>query len=281
VGAATIGAVPTTRQVLLRVAGALAGKQPRDEALRWRGLAQDGAPVVRIAHYGDCGWREMPLSHGVHTPPGYPRALAGQLAAQGYATEFSAVVAHQFEHLPREGELEMHLKLTGEPDVVLVQLGVLYSRWVVLPDTPETLRLRGRISRTLGRRVFLGYRLLLPLVWRFGGFNLPYEGTHELEGFLGLVRERWPAAHVIVLLPFERALGATEQKALVQRIRNDVGAVAARAGVEVIDPAPAVPADVPGLRCANGYNLNARGSALVGDLIAARIAERLSSRAPA
>jgi hypothetical protein len=269
--------VPTTRQLLLRVAGTLAGEQPRDEALRWRGLPYDGAPVVRIAHYGDCGWREMPLSHGVHTPPGYPRAIAGRLAERGYGTEFSSVVANQFEHLPREGELEMHLKLTGEPDVVLVQLGALYPRRVVLPDTPETLRLRARISRALGRRVFLGYRLLLPPVWRFGRFSVPYQGAHRLDAFLAGVRERWPAAHVIVLLPFERALGAPVQKALLGRIRGDVAAVAARAGVELVDPAPAVPADVPGLRCANGYNLNARGSALVGEMIAARIAERLGS----
>jgi hypothetical protein len=269
------------RTVAVRVLRAAAGEQPFDAALRWRGLESAGRPLLRIAHYGDCSWREMPLAHGVHTPPGYPLVAAERLAAQGFATEFSTVVANQFEHLPSAAELEVHLKLTGDPDVVIVQLGTLYSRVIFFPDTPDTLRLRARIGRALGRRIFLGYRLMLPLLYRFGRFCVPYAGAGAGATFLAALRERWPHSRVAVLLPFPRVHGTPSQDEVLSRVRRDLAAVAAEAGVEVLDAAPLLPRDARHLRGANGYNLNAEGSALVGELVAGWVSEQVSSRAAA
>jgi hypothetical protein len=269
------------RPLLLRAMAKAAGPPPDDHALRWRGTGEPGEPVLRIAHFGDCSWREMPLSHGVHTPPGYPRAIARRLSAEGIGLEFSSTVAHQFDHLPREGELDVYVKLTGDPDVVLVQLGAMYTRLIVLPDSPELLRLRQRISKSLRRRVFLAYRPLRPVQFRFGRFSTPYAGADELRAFLERAHARWPGARLGVLLPFPRVYAAPHQLAIWERVRADVAAAAEAAGSEVIDANALLPRDAAHLRCANGYNLNADGAALVGDRLADWVLAGLSSRAAA
>jgi hypothetical protein len=52
------------------------------------------------------------------------------------------------------------------------------------------------------------------------------------------------------------------------RVLADIRALAAEKGVELLAMGDLVPADTPGLRCANGYNLNEEGSRRVGDRLA-------------
>jgi hypothetical protein len=255
--------------------------RPYDHALRWRGDAPAGLPVLRVAHYGDCSFREMPLSHGVHTPAGYPRYMAAALRERGLGMEFSSVVAGRFEDLPHEYPT-WHLKLTGDPDVVLVHLGAQYRRLVVVPDTPRTLAAREAVGRRLGRHVFLGYRVVHPLARLAGRFSLPYAGAQELERFLAMLRERWPRARVAVVLPFPaRAAAAARQHERARLVEADSREAAGQAGAEVIDLAAVVPGAALELRCANGYNLNAAGSAAVGEHLAAWALAALSRPAAA
>jgi hypothetical protein len=248
--------------VIGRIVEAAAGPQVEDRALHWRGTAVPGEPAIRVAHFGDCSWREMARSHGVHTRPGFPLAMAEAIAPRGL--EFSSWVAHEFRWLPKPEELDVHLRLTGEPDVVLVQLGAIYSRLVILPDRPEILRLRARISRRLGRRVFAAYRPLRPLVAAVGRFSVRYEGAQALVPFLAAVQARWPHARLVVLLPFRRSRGARRQHEMQERVREDVRACAEAAGVEWIDLEGEIGPD----RCANGYNLGPDSSRRVGRRLA-------------
>ena len=253
-----------TRRLARRALELAAGHQPEDHALHWRGTAAPGRPVLRVAHYGDCSWREMARSHGIHTDPGYPRAIAAELEREGIGLEFSAWVVHTFEWLPGPEGLETHLHLTGDPDVVMVHAGALYSRMVVLPDDAVVLRLRERIARRLGGAVFAAYRPLRPLVAAFGHFSVRYDGAGELRRFLATVSERWPGAQVLVLLPYPRVCCCARQEAMQARVREDVRAAAEAAGVAVVDPAPETGAD----RCVNGYNLGPASSARFGRRLA-------------
>jgi hypothetical protein len=253
-----------TRRLARRALELAAGQPPEDRALRWRGTASPGRPVLRVAHYGDCSWREMSRSHGVHTAPGYPRAIAAELEREGTGLEFSAWVVHVFEWLPGPDQLETHLHLTGDPDVVMVHVGALYSRMVVLPDDPLVLRLRERIARRLGGAVFTAYRPLRPLVAAFGRFSVPYPGDADLRRFLATVSERWPDARVLVALPFPRLCVAARQRDMQARVRGDVRAAAEAAGATVVDPAPETGSD----RCVNGYNLGPESSARFGRRLA-------------
>jgi hypothetical protein len=273
-------AVAAPRGALRAAVRAVAGPPVPDLALSWRGTAPPlpGGPLLRIAHYGDCGWREMPYSHGVHTRPGYPLVLADRLAQAGAGLEFSSVVANRFDHLPGGEELDVHLRLSGPPDVVLVQLGGLYPRLVLIPDRPLILRLRARIARRLGPLVFAAYRALRPFVIAAGRFSVPYGGPEPLVGFLHAARARWPDARVVVMPPFPRSSGARRQLAIEHRVAEDVRAAATGiAGVELLKVADLLPRRERGLRCANAYNLSARG----GERIGHRLADFLASPHPA
>jgi hypothetical protein len=252
------------RRIAKAVATKAAGPQVEDRALRWRGTAEAGKPVLRIAHYGDCGWREMPRSHGTHTPPGWPLAMADALAEDGTTLEFSSWVVHELQWLPRYEDLDVHLRLTGDPDVVVVQLGATHTRLIVLPDSPELLRLRARIARRLGRHVFVAHRPVEWMLAAFGRFSHPYPGAEPLGPFLAAVRERWPQARVVVLLPWHRTVAARRQREMIDRIRAEERTVAEAAGVEVIDLAEDALPD----RCVNGYNLGPESSRRVGRRLA-------------
>jgi hypothetical protein len=252
------------RRIAKAVVDKAAGPPPEDRALRWRGTAEAGKPLVRVAHFGDCGWREMAQSHGVHTDPGYPRFMAEALAEDGVGMEFSSWVVHELKWLPRHEDLDAHLRLTGDPDVVIVQLGAMHTRLIMLPDSPEMLRLRARVARAFGRHVFAVHR---PLPWiraAFGRFSHPYEGPEPIAPFLGALRERWPRARVVVVLPWLRMIAARRQHAMLDRVRADWRAAAEAAGVEWIDVEPDAHPD----RCVNGYNLGPEASRRVGRRLA-------------
>jgi hypothetical protein len=81
-----------------------------------------------LAIYGDCSWRSMEAAHGTHTPPGYPLVMAEQLAASGSGLEVGFGIFGWYEGLPQtEAALTQHLKLSGPPDLVVVQLGAIYG----------------------------------------------------------------------------------------------------------------------------------------------------------
>ncbi len=64
-----------------------------------------GEPALRVGYYGDCMFRAMDHSHGVHTPVGWPRVLAERLLERGERIEFSVVSMTEFDHLPGRAEL--------------------------------------------------------------------------------------------------------------------------------------------------------------------------------
>ena len=96
---------------------------------------------------------------------------------------------------------------------------------------------------------------------------MPYPGTGRLVPFLEGVRERWPGARVVVLLPFPRSQGARRQHEMQARVREDVRAAALAAGVDVLDVADDLGRD----RCANGYNLGQESSDRVGRRLAEEV----------
>ena len=250
------------RPVYHRVLGPL----PVDPTRRWPGSATGDDAALRLAFYGDCSMRAMDRSHGVHNTMGWPRVLAERTPL-----EFSAVFTTLFEWMPGRDDLARHLRLSGDPDVVLVQLGAAYARRTVLPDTSRFLRVREDIGRRLGDRVFAGYRVVRPVTRVLGRERVPYPGPAGLERFLAAVREalagRPPRCDPAV------PTGCTarpSQRAIEARVWDDIRAVCARAGVECLDVSDAAGHD-PRLRCANGYNLSAAGAELVG----ARLAERV------
>ena len=138
------------------------GPLPVDPTRAWRGTAAPGEPALRLAYYGDCAFRAMDRAHALDTPVGWPAGLADRLRRRGSALECSLVFMPDYEHLPARASLGQFLRLSGDPDVVVVHTGGVYTRRVILPDTRQIRRLRDDIGRRLGRHVFAGYRLLGP-----------------------------------------------------------------------------------------------------------------------
>ncbi len=222
----------------------------------------------------------MDGAHGTHTPVGWPATLAARLLEQGVPMEFGIVFVTQFDHLPaRAEELWHHLRLSDDPDVVIVSIGGIYTRRIVLPDTPRFLRLRNDVGRRLGRHAFAAFRPMRPLVGAFGHQLLPYTGTDDLERFVGVAREAWPAARVLVPDFTRRIRGPSVQRRIAERVTADVRAACGRAGVEHVDLNPILAE--PRLRCANSYNLSTEGSRLAGEYLAARLAGSRSEALPA
>jgi GDSL-like Lipase/Acylhydrolase family len=235
-----------------------------DPSRGWRGVVRDPASARRMAIYGDCSWRLMEAAHGTHTPPGYPQAMAERLAAEGGGLEVGFGIFGWYEGLPqtREGLTE-HLKLTGQPDLVLVQLGAIYGLRRVLSDNNRLDKVRGAVARALGPLAIPVSRVVRPLGQRIGTPARSYPGTAPLESFLALVRATWPDARVVVMAPFPRHIASPKVRATETRVHDEQQVAAARAGVEFLDCGPALLAAPTRTTGANGYNLNAAGSAIV------------------
>jgi hypothetical protein len=249
-----------------------------DPARGWRGITPDGLPVLRMLYVGDCGFRQMENAHDLRAPLGFPKAAAERLVENGIGLEFSHSFAVLFEDLPDMETLQRHNKLTGDPDVIAVQLGGTYVRRVIISDTDRMIQLRDDLKRKLGRAVWPGYKLLRPWVRVFGRFMTLYNGAADLERFLREVRERWPDADVLVMPPFPRSFTYRASLPVRDGVDADVRAAAENCGTFLLD-FDEVLGDDPGLRCVAGYNLNARGSRLVGERLADWLLER--SGAPA
>jgi hypothetical protein len=220
--------------------------------------------VLRHLHIGDCNFRRMDLAHDTQAAPGYPLVAAQALEREGVGVEFAHYFAVNFDYLPDREDLREHVKLSGAPDVITVQMGASYSRWIVLPDTNRTMQLRVELGRRVGRGAGLGYSLLRPLVRLFGRPAARYDGTEAFERFLGMLAEMWPDATILVVLPYPRCTRIPRQRAIEAQVDADLRTLANRIAVAVLD-SPALLGRDPALRGASAYHINGLGSDVLGE----------------
>jgi hypothetical protein len=240
---------------------------PPDPGHAYRGTATTDRVDLRVVRYGGCEFRSMPVAHTLASQAGYPRHLGNLLAARGMLMEFSNIFVNALEYLPRTADgLREHVKLTGEPDVVLVQVGTHYSYRTILGVGLRRSIVRDMVGRALGRHVFAAYRMANPIFRHIGRHYLPYHGPARLREFLELVRRECPDAHVVVLglfPPFaDGAFSPTTQSAVSRELLEE----AERVGVDTIDMEEVVPR-TPAVYCSNGAQLNEQGSRLVAEAI--------------
>lgn len=245
--------------------------EPPDPTRGWRGIVVDAGSARRMAIYGDCSWRAMEAAHGTHTPPGYPLVMADRLAQDGPGLEVGFGIYGWYEGLPRtQAGLIEHLKLSGPPELVVVQLGAIYGLRRVLSDNNGLDRLRGAVARALGPLAIPISRLTRPVGQRVGGNVRAYPGTAPLETFLALARTTWPQARIVLMAPFPRHIAIPRVRAIETRVHAEQLAAARRAGIEFLDMGPSLLAARERTTGANGYNLNAAGSRIVADALLAR-----------
>ncbi len=271
--------VRNSRDALKRVYRALVGVRPRDGLRTWRGSAKPGQPALNVLHVGDCGARRMDLAHDLLAPPGYPLWAARELLRFGIGLAFLHWFCVNFEEMPQVDVLQSFAQFEAAPDILLIQVGSAYTRRVILPDTDRIHQLRDELARRAGRLVLPFYRLLRPSVRLLGRHSTPYQGVAGLERFVAAAREAWPSAEVVLVLPFRRSPGYPTGEAIGARVERDLRALAALPGVSVFDANPLLGRD-PDLRCLTGYNLNERGSRLVGAELGRWLHDRLADREP-
>jgi hypothetical protein len=274
------GIARSSRGLLKRIYRGLVGARPDDPLQSWKPTPLPGGRALRVLHVGDCGVRRMDFAHDLLGPPGYPLAMAGELLRFGIGLAFLHYFCVNFEELPEVGVLEGLSRFGGAPDVLLIQIGSAYSRRVILPDTPRVHQLRDELGRRAGRFVFSFYRLLHPLVRLFGRHATGYRGVGRLERFVSQARTAWPSVQIVLVLPFRRSPGYSTGESIAARVESDLQPLAAMPGVAIFDANPVLGRD-PSLRCATGYNLNGRGSQLVGAELASWLRPRLEQGAPA
>jgi hypothetical protein len=239
---------------------------PPDPSRGWRGIVPEGRAPLRLAIYGDCSWRAMEAAHGTHTPPGYPLVMAQDIVAAGGALEVGFGIFGWYEGLPQtEEKLTEHLKLTGAPDLVVVQLGAIYGLRRVVSDNNRLDKLRGAVARALGPLAIHVSRITRPVGQRLGTPAREYPGTTPLESFLDLAQRTWPSARVVLMAPWPRHIASPKVRETEARVHDEQVAAAQRSGVEFLDCAPALLACSERTTGANGYNLNATGSRIVAD----------------
>jgi hypothetical protein len=253
------------------------GEKPDDPARGWHGTVRDGLPTLRMLYAGDCGFRCMELAHTLRGPVGWPAATAEKLLANGVGFEFSHDFSVTYDALPTMEVLQRRCRLTGDPDVIAIQLGATYGRRVIISDTHRMVLIRDDVKRRLGRHVSTGYKLLRPWVRRFGRHNTPYPGPADFDRFVREVRELWPSATVVVMPPFPRTHYYPTAEPIMVRADADQKDVAARYGAQILEFYDVIGVD-KALRCASNYNLNSCGSGLVGERVADWLLEHESER---
>lgn len=248
-----------------------------DPVRAWRATADPDLPLLRVLHVGDCGIRRMETSHDPKAPIGFPATAADRLLEHGVGMEFFHYFAINYDELPRIDRLERISKLSGDPDVILVQLGGTYGRRVIVPDVRRVMQFRYEISRRVGRLVFAWYKVLRPVVRVFGHHNAEYPGPEKLERHLNALQERWPDADVVLLVSFPRSAIYPTAVPIMARVEQDARDTGERCGVTVLEFADVLGKDRK-LRCVAGYNLNGRGSELVGEKLAGWLLEHSAAR---
>jgi hypothetical protein len=230
--------------------------------------------VLRMLHVGDCGVRRMEGAHDLLAPLGYPATTARELLRDGVGLDFSHHFCVNFESLPDMSELRGHIRFSGDPDILLVQIGSAYTRKVILPDRHRVHQLRDELGRRTGRFVVTFYRALRPCLRMFGRHSTAYLGTHRLKQFAEAVQREWPSVKVVLVVPFRRSPGYRSGEPVAARIGSDLYSLAEMPNVFTFDANDALGRE-PALRCVTGYNLNGEGSELVGARLAEFIRERL------
>jgi hypothetical protein len=252
-----------------------------DPVRAFRGTLRDDLPLLRVMHVGDCSLRAMEYSHDTAAPIGYPKVMAERLLDEGVSTEFAHYFAITYEYLPDIERLKKVTKMSGAPDFVLVHTATTYQRRVILNSTPRVNQLRIETGRRFGRLIGLPYRLVMkPLVRLFGRHWNDYNGTGLLEQFIDSVEREWPNATVVLMPPFPFHWTYPTSWPIVDRVMDDYRAVAERRGLPCLQFTTL--GDDGKLRGVNGYNLNMRGSEIVGEELARwLVAEMAKPVAPA
>jgi hypothetical protein len=263
-----------TRRALVRALGkrayrAVMGPPVTEDPLRaWKGTAAGGRNPLRVMHVGDCTVRAMDTSHDYDAPVGYPKAMAERLLDEGVGMEFAHYFAITYEYLPEIDRLEKITKLSGAPDLIIVHTGITYQRRLVLKSTQRVNQLRLDTGRRLGRHIFTAHPLLVrPLVRLFGRHWAPYSGTDLLDGFIDELERRWPQAKLVLMPPFPTSWSYPTSQTIWDEVLADGRALAERRGLPFMEFDELV-AGQDDLYCVNGFNLNTRGSKLVGDELA-------------
>jgi hypothetical protein len=260
-----------------RLYRAMVGPPVDDQVRAWPGTAGDGMRLLRHLHIGDCNFRRMDFAHDTQGPPGYPLAAAERLLQHGIGVEFAHYFAVNFDYLPDRETLVRRVKLSGPPDLITIQMGGNYTRWIVIPDTDRTMQLRVELGRRIGKLAFPGYRAMNPGLALFGRPAARYTGIEPYEDFLLMLRDIWPAADLVMLPPFPRCFENRRQRPIAERVAGDIRELAERLGAGFVD-APRLLGRDPSLRGATGYNLNGLGSKLIGDQLARVVLERQIAR---
>ena len=262
----------TLKAALKRIDNLVFGR-PYDPTRKWHGSGEPGQPLLRVARFGSCDFRAMDGPHGLNTDVGYPRFMADRLNEQGVAVEFSNIFLLLFDELPKDGEqLRRHLKLTGDPDVVLLTVGGIHAYRCILPASRRLAELRDKISRAMGPLVYVTYKPMHALARRFGKQYRPYRGTEPMVAFADLVRREWPDARLVVVPAIFGACEGVFDTKLLREIGDDMAARAESLGLDVLEIRHALGTDMS-LRAANGVNPNTAGSKVVGEHIAAWLDE--------
>jgi hypothetical protein len=118
-----------------------------------------------------------------------------------------------------------------------------------------------------------------PLVRLFGRHWNPYSGTDRLDQFIDRAQRTWPDATVVLIPPFPFAWTYRTSWPIVDRVMDDYRALAARRGLPFLHLTSL--GDDNRLRNSNGYNLNVRGSEIVGEELARWILAELAVAEPA
>jgi hypothetical protein len=270
-GSSTLAGAP--RAAAKRVYRGLVGERPEDPVRAWPGTASEGGPTLRMLHVGDCGVRRMDLGHDLVAPVGYPLTTARELLRRGIGMDFSHYFCVSFEDLPSTETLRSHIELDGDPDILLVQIGSLYTRKVILPDGRRVHQVRDELARRAGRSVLTFHRFLRPTLGVVGHHASRYRGTSRLEEFVKEVKDEWPSVTVLLVVPFRRSPGYPSGDRVAARIEADLASVAEIPGVFTFDANDALGRD-PAMRCVTGYNLKGPACELVGAQLADWIRER-------
>jgi hypothetical protein len=252
---------------------------PVDDLVRaWPGTAGEGLVTLRHLHIGDCNFRRMDFAHDTQGPPGYPLTAAEILLTHGIGVEFGHYFAVNFDYLPDRETLIRRVKLSGPPDLITVQMGGNYTRWIVIPDTDRMMQMRVEVGRRIGKLAFPGYRAMNPGLALFGRRAARYPGIEPYEDFLLMVGDIWPHADLVLLPPFLRCFENRRQRPINEHVTADIRDLAGRLGAGYVDTQALLGRD-RSLRGATGYNVNGEGARLVGEELALTVLARRSARA--
>lgn len=241
----------------------LKATKPEDPTRGWSRADPSDRRTVSVAYFGDCSFREMPLGHGAHTPPGFPRHLRDTLQGRGEDLAFAARFVPHVDGLPRTPEaLTAAVQGAQPPDVLLVQIGILCAAPLyLLPTGKVALRLREQLARALGRRAHLAHRCLPHrFIRRFGRPLGAFPDPARLEDFLDLVERSWPATTTLVLSPYQPDPTMPFDPEIFEAVvRAGREATRRHGAAAFVDLRPLTRDIRTRDRCANGYNLGRAG----------------------